>query len=62
MPQFRLWDRVIVNTGGDDAPGIVMDDRPPRHLRGCVLVAFENGTKQWMPTGTLRHSEADPKS
>lgn len=47
---FHLWQHVIVQTGGEDEPGMVMDNRPPLHLLDCVRVSFSNGTSQWIDT------------
>lgn len=54
----RDGERVIVNTGGDDAPGVVSRVRPWNDaLRGSVLVRFDGnppGSAQWIPTKYLR--------
>jgi hypothetical protein len=48
--QFRISETVVVNTGGEDARGVVM--RLDAKLG--ALIAFENGTKQWIPVQYVR--------
>ena len=53
--RYRTGDPVIVNTGGADCPGRIANERCPYPALGdCLLVTFENGTRQWMPREYLR--------
>lgn len=64
-PHYRYHDgdRVIVNTGGMDIGGrIINADRPPNDaLRGCCLVAFDSGGfPQWLGREHLRPADQEP--
>jgi hypothetical protein len=55
LQRFKVGDQVIVNTGGADFPGTVSWDKPPNTvLKDCYLIAFENGTAQWINVAQLR--------
>lgn len=62
MATFRLHEQVVVNTGGEDTFGSIMDDRPTLPaLQNCYRVAFPNGTSQWIDAKYLRPAAEDTK-
>jgi hypothetical protein len=62
---WRTGDRVLVNTGGVDSLAVVQVPKYPwatedETLRSSTLVAFENGTAQWIPGRYLRERPTEP--
>jgi hypothetical protein len=54
----RDGERVIVNTGGADAPAWIENPRPhDRHLGDVLLCHFDNGSKQWIGRQYVRPVE-----
>ena len=58
MNALRDFDRVIVNTGGEDVRGVVISrdgERLNPALKGSALVQFENSEHaQWIPHKYIR--------
>ena len=56
---MKEGDKVIVNTGGNDTPGEIVD--PKESIKGfywkeqdCYLVKFSNGTRQYIPSKYIK--------